>query len=342
MVNEKIRVVVYGCGKMAKVITKYLHDHGAEVVGAIGRNAKVVGQDVGDFAELGFKTGVTISNNATEVLDNCDAHIAVVAIASYLEDCQEFFENCLSRGINVITTSEEALYPWSTAPALANRLDRIAKDNGATLTGSGMQDIYWVHMPCTVAAGVNNIRKIEGYASYNVEDYGLALAEAHGAGYDLDKFEREIAQAESFPSYMWNAAEAICARMNWSIASISQKNVAITLDEDIESSTLGRTIPAGHAIGMSAVTTVHTHQGIELEVQCIGKVYKPGEGDLCEWKFTGEPDMHFAVHNPDTVALTCASIVNRIPSVLSAPAGLVTIDKIEGIEYMTYPMHLYV
>lgn len=341
MVQQKIKVIQYGCGKMSQVIMKNLIEHGAEVVGAIDSNPTIIGQDIGDFANLGYKTGVKISANADEVFNSTDADVALVTIFSYMPETYEFFETCLKNGVNVLTTCEEAIYPWNTSPSETNRLDRLAKDHNVTIMGTGMQDIYWINMPCLMLAGTNNLTKIKGAVSYNVEDYGLALAEAHGAGYDLAKFDQEIAQAESFPSYMWNAAEAICSKMNWTIKSISQKSVPFVLEEDVYSETLGRNIPAGDAIGMSAVTTIETQQGIELEVECIGKVYRESDGDMCNWEITGDPDMRFSLEKPDTVAHTCATIVNRIPSVIQAPAGFITAEKVADLEYLTYPMHTY-
>ena len=340
---DKIKVIQYGCGKMSKYLFRYLYEHNAQITGAIDTDESIVGTDVGDFANLGVKLGVYISSNADEVLENCNADVAIITTFSFMNDIYEMVERCVKKGINVITTCEEAIFPLTTSAAITNRIDKLAKEYGCTVTGSGMQDIFWINSVYDIISGCNKITKIKGAYSYNVEDYGIALAKAHGCGLSVEEFEKQVAHPKEFePSYAYNASEAICNKLGLTIKSITQKNVPYITDSEIFSQTLNQNIESGKCIGMSAQVNIETMQGITIEEETIGKIYSPQDGDMCDWWISGEPNTEFHVIKPQTVEHTCATVVNRIPSLIKAESGYITCDRLPKINYLTYPMEYYV
>jgi 4-hydroxy-tetrahydrodipicolinate reductase len=339
--KRRPRVIQYGCGKMGRILLRYLYEKGADIVGVIDHNPGRVGKDAGEVAGLGFKLNVPVREDAEAVFEECDADVCIIAIASLMTDMYEHFERAARHGVNAISTSEESFYPWTTSPALTNRLDKLAKQTGCTLCGSGAQDVWWGNLVVVMAGAHHRIDKIEGFISYNVEDYGIALARVHGAGLSPEEFERDIAQAESLPSYVWNSNEWLVSRFGWSIKSQRQALTPTFHDQDLVSSTLGSTIPAGYATGMDATVTTETYQGPVIVTHCIGKVYAPGETDRNDWFIYGEPDTRCIIQQPATVEYTCATIVNRIPSLIEAPPGFITTEKQPLAEYRPYPLAVY-
>ena len=334
-----LRIVQYGCGKMSKYTMRYVYEKGGEIVGALDINPAVIGKDIGTIMECEDK-GVVVTNvaNARELLAELKPDACIVTTMSLLGDLEEALTICAELGINAITTCEEAFFSWNSNPTLTKKIDELAKQNNCTITGSGYQDIFWGQLISSICGATQSIKRIVGESWYNVEDYGIALAEAHGAGYTLAEFDEKIASVDRMsdeerqklidsgeyaPSYMWNVNGWLCDKLGLTPTHQSQECVPETYSEDIESSTLGMTVKAGDATGMSAVVTTETEEGITLVTKCVGKVYAPDEFDINEWTVEGEPNTTITVQRPATVELTCASIVNRLPDLVAAKPGFV-------------------
>jgi len=339
--ERKIRVVQYGTGKMSVYTMRYVYEKGAEIVGAIDVNPSVIGKDIGEVIgteNKGIK--VVALEQAEELLKETKPDIVIVTTMSLFSDVEDALMLCAKLGINAITTCEEAFFPMN-----------------CTITGSGYQDIYWGQLISSIAGSTHKITKIKGSSSYNVEDYGIALAKAHGAGLTLDEFDKQVASVDRIsdeerqelidsgkylPSYMWNVNGWLCAKLGLTVKSQTQKTVPQTYKEDIVSSTLGTTVKAGEATGMSAIVTTETEEGVTIESECIGKVYAPDEFDKNEWTVEGEPNTTLVINKPSTVELTCASIVNRIPDVINSRPGYVPTEEFGELNYRTKPLNEYV
>ena len=356
--ERKVRVVQFGTGKMAVYTMRYVLEKGGEIVGAIDVNPAVIGKDIGSVMgkdDMGVK--VTSLADAEEMLKSTCPDIVIVTTMSLIKDVEEALMLCAKLGINAITTCEEAFFPWNSNPKVTKELDEMAKKTKCTITGSGYQDIYWGQLITSIAGSTQRITKIKGSSSYNVEDYGIALAKAHGAGLTLEEFDKQVASVdkisaeerqriiesgEYLPSYMWNVNGWLCSKLGLTVKSQTQVTVPTTYKEDIYSETLGTTVKAGDATGMSAVVTTTTEEGITIESECIGKVYSKEEFDKNEWTVYGEPDTTITVARPATVELTCATIVNRIPDVINAEPGYVTTENFGDLEFKIKPLNEYV
>ena len=347
--EQKIKAVQYGVGKMSIYTMRYMLEKGIEIVGAVDINPEVIGKDIGEIlGQEKIGVVVTSADKAREMMQNTKPDICVITTRSLIAELEEPYMLCAELGINAISTCEEAFYPQNSNPTITNKIDELAKKNNCTITGTGYQDIYWGQLITSIAGSTQKITKIKGSSSYNVEEYGIALAEAHGAGLTLDEFDKQIASVDRIsdeerqalinngeyaPSYMWNVNGWLCSKLGLTVISQTQKCVPQTHTEDIYSSTLGMTVKAGDATGMSAVVTTKTKEGITIESECIGKVYAPDEFDKNVWTVEGEPTTTITVEKPATVELTCATVVNRIPDVINAEPGYVTTEKLGDLQF---------
>ena len=352
-----IKVLQIGCGKMSKYSMRYVYEKGAEIVGAFDISEHVIGKDIGTLMETEEK-GVKVQNLAdlAEFLKENRADIAIVTTRSLIEELRDVVLTLVNGKVNVVTTCEEAFFAENSHKLVFDEIDRAGKENGVTVTGGGYQDIFWGNLISTLAGSVHNITKIKGSSSYNVEDYGIALAEVHGAGLTLAEFDEKIAKPSELsneeikkqvaegtfaPSYMWNVVGWLADKLGYHITEMSQKCVPQTNVKDIHSTTLGMDVKAGDATGMSAVVTAKTAEGVEIEAECIGKVYDETEFDKNVWSVIGEPDTTVRVERPDTVRLTCADIVNRIPDIINAEPGFVPTSQMADPRFRVEALDKY-
>lgn len=356
--DRKVRIMQVGCGKMGRFLMRYGLEKGAEITAAFDMSPQLIGKDISAVLG-GGDCGVAISDmkQFEDVLKQGKPDCVVVATRSLLKDVKDILMACARNGVNAVTTCDEALFPWNSSPALTREIHELAKKNNCTITGAGFPDLSYCHLVAASCGAAHTITRITGSASYNVDDYGIALAEHHGAGYSAEKFDREIASVDRLtleerqklidrgdfmPIPMWNANGWLCAKLGLTVKTQIQRCEPIFHDEDLYSRTLDRCIPKGDAIGMRSVAITETEEGVALETESIGKVYAPGEVDTNTWVIHGEPDIHVENTNIKNTEMICSLMISRVVDAINGPAGFVTSNHFGPAKYYVHPLNRYV
>ena len=337
MLDGTVTAGICGVGAMGSLCARLLLEKGVVLVGAATRETHL-GEDLGEAVGLGRELGVTVSGDPEEAFAETRPDIVVVATATYLEDVYEAVAACLRCGSSVITTAEELLYAWRTRPDLAAELDELARRHGVTVVGSGYNDYFWGGEVTQLAGCCQRIDLIEGVGQFDIDDYGPQVARNNHVGDSAAAFAAAFAGSGGRPAFFQVVADLICADLGLHLDEVRETIRPATEAVTVRCEALGIDVAPGDVTGKVTEVDAATAEGTRLHLELRERLYLDGETDLNRWVLHGTPDVVLENPAPATDVLTCATIVNRVPDVLNAPAGYVTVDRLPRLRYASRPL----
>jgi len=265
-----------------------------------------------------------------------------------MERMYPIFNKCIENGINVITSSEEALYSWTSSPELTTELDKLAKENGVTLTASGLQDVFRVNLISLLTGANHTIESISGMQKYDLSQSGPASIANYCIGDTKDECYKKIRERGPGLNSFKISMETLIADLGLTITKIEESDEVITDKIDVEvKGVISAIVKKGLVTGMTKVINIETEQGIKFHGEKISKAFnqeEKAEGNLHEWFIKGVPDIHLKVRLDEIEAksATVAQIVNRIPDVINSEPGYVTVEKLDKLKFRAFPLQYYI
>jgi len=234
---------------------------------------------------------------------------------------------CLEKKINVISSAEQMAYPKAAEPELTKQMDEIAKANGVTVLGTGINP--GLMMDLLVIAFTGACEEVEHIVARRVNSlspFGPAVMEEQGIGITVDEFKEgvrtgKLAGHVGFAESIGMIADAI----GWKLSDFNQSMEPIVTEVDRKS-------PYGFAkagdvagCAMKGYGYVDGELKIEMDHPQQIEPHLGGveTGDYIIIKGTPNVNMANKPEIPGGIG-TIAMCVNMIPHVINARPGLKT------------------
>ena len=325
MLMEKIKVISYGMGAVGGLIAKFLLEkEGVEIVGVVDVAKDKVGKDLGEVLGLKQKVGIKISENLESVLKKTKADIAIHTTSSFLKDTGPQIASILKQGVNVISTCEELSYPYVSEPKLAEELDTLAKKHDATVLGTGINPGFLMDtLVITLTSACEKIERIEVTRVMNAGTRRLPFQKKVGAGLTVEEFQQKINEKQITGHVgLEQSISMIASALAWKLDEVLVQPVEpVITKKNVESKDIK--VNAGKVAGLKqkAKAIMKNREVINLDFQA----YIGAEEEYDSITIKGVPNINQkiqpCVHGDIG---TVAVVVNAIPRVINAPAGLFT------------------
>ncbi len=325
---ENIRTAIWGFGAMGAGMARMLSKkQGVDVVGVCDLHPERVGKSVSEVLKIDKWHDVIISNNIEEVLSVKNIDICLLATDSFTKGAYEKLRLIMEKGINVITTAEEMAYPKAQEPELTVKLDEIAKANGVTVLGTGINPGLIMDLLVVCLTGcMETVEHIEAKRVNSLSPFGVTVMEEQGVGITKEEFDKRVAEGRLAGHVGFSeSVNMIADAIGWEVDKFEQQMRPIL-------TTVDRKSPYGFASAGNLAGINMTGQGyVDGEVK-IDMIHPQQIEPEMEGTHTGDyinlqgnPPVNMAITpEVDGGVGTIAMCVNMIPHVINAKPGLKT------------------
>jgi len=322
-VKKKIRVIQYGIGPIGASIVRLMRQKNSlEIVGAIDTDAKKVGRDLGEVVGASDAPwGILVSADAASVLAK-PADVVVHSTSSYLTSVMDQLLACLGAGLCIVSTCEELAYPFRKHPQLSKTLDEAAKEEGVALLGTGVNPGFVMDkLPLTLSAVSQWVDWVSAVRIVDASKRRLPLQKKIGAGMTPDEFRAQVAAGVIKHHGLPESIAMVADGLGFSLDDVSETIEPMIAEEVIKTEFLE--VEPGQVAGVHQVGrgTAAGQEKIFMELKMYVGAKNPADTVVLK----GDPNLTLTIPGgTHGDVATAAVVVNAIPSILAANAGLRT------------------
>ncbi len=343
-----IRVAQVGTGNVGIHALKALITNPQfELTGVWVSSDAKAGKDAAELAGLSASTGVTATTDLDAVLATGPQCVVYNALAdNRLPEALEDYRRILAAGVNVVGSGPVFLqWPWDVIPdEMIKPLEDAAQQGNSSLFVNGIDPGFANDLlPLALAGTCQSIEQIRcmeilDYATY---DSATVMFDVMGFGKPLDEIPMLL--QPGVLSLAWGSViRQIAAGLGLQLDGVEDMYVREPAPEDIEiaAGTIAKGTAAGlrfEVIGLVGGAPVIVLEHVtRLREDLYPEWPQPAQpGGNYRIEITGEPSYAVDVclgspngdHNHAGLVATAMRLVNAIPSVVAAPAGIrTTID----------------
>lgn len=325
--STKFRAVQFGCGAIGCAVARLAWQRpDIELVGAVDIDKDKVGRDIGEVMGIEKNLGVTITDDLDKLFAKVKADVVFHQTGSSLKTVAPQLIKLLRFGLNIVSTTEELAYPYITQPDLANEIDAVAKANGATVLGTGVNPGFLMDIwPMAMTAVCQEVKRIRAVRVQDAQSRRLPFQKKIGAGCTVEEFKKLAAAGTLRHVGLTESIDMIAAGLNWQLSQVTESIEPVIAREQVNTQYL--TVEAGQVAGVRQVGRGFKNREELITLEFEASLGAPESYDAVY--ITGIPNLEVVMKGGTHGDIaTAAMVVNAAHRVIEAPPGLVTMKDL--------------